>query len=84
MKTPAENKIIGYKEMRDVVIESGFEHTDSGSISQGKVWSRRSNMGPYTLKGAFSIIQAGTKTKEDPRPEKKETKKSKKLKDDGE
>jgi len=80
MKTPTENKAIDYKEMKDAVTAEGFEQVQSGSVANNKVWGRKGNLGPYTLKGAYSIIQANTVTKSDPRPEKKEIKKSKKDK----
>jgi len=76
MKTPNENKAIDYKDMKDSIEAAGFKQVQSGSIARDKVWGRRGNLGPYTLKGAYSIIQANSTAK--PAPEKKETKKSKK------
>lgn len=74
MKTPTENKAIDYKGMKDSIEKEGFTQVQSGSVVNDKVWGREGNLGPYTLKGAYSITQASPK----PKPEKKETKKSKK------
>ena len=75
MKTPNENKAIDYKDMKDTVLKAGFKQTISGSVSKDKVWGRPGNFGPYTLTGAYSIVQA-----DKPAP-KKEVKKIKKAKE---
>ena len=81
MKTPNENKALDYKVMKDAIEDVGFTQTHSGSVSKDRVWSRKGNVGPYTLTGAYSIIQANSTAKAAPKPEKKETKKSKKEED---